>query len=106
MAKIPPRRNDEARRQPGDEGKKSKLNPNDTSTENQRAIILAALQIAPRTTVELRHDFGIMQPAPRIHELINRFNYRIDSVRLTAVTPDGIKHPRVALYVLQPGGAV
>lgn len=98
-------RNDEAHGKVGDEAEQKALSPHNTSLSNQRAIILAALRIAPRTTVELRHDFGVMMPAARIYELINRFNYHIDSVRINATTPDGVLHPRVALYVLQTGGA-
>lgn len=78
------------------------LNMNDTSTSNQRAITLLAIQNSPKTTVELRHDFGIMHPAARIQELRD-FGYKIGTVRITSMTPDGVKHKAFAKYVY--GGA-
>lgn len=75
-----------------------KLNPNNTSASNQRAITLLAIQDYPKTTVELRHDFGIMHPAARIQELRD-FGHKIDTVRVTSMTPDGVKHKAVAKYV-------
>jgi len=76
------------------------LHPHNTSLSNQRAIILEALEESPKTTVELRHDYGIMQPASRIFELIVR-GHDITSSRVSCFTPDGIKHSAVALYVLR-----
>lgn len=80
-------------------GSNHTVNFNDTSAENQRNIILDALKDGPKTTIELRRDYGIMQPAPRILEL--RANgHRIDTVRVTCLTDDGVKHSGVAQYVL------
>ena len=93
--------NDFACGKAGEEVKRVKLNPNDTTLENQRAIILAALRDGPKTTVELRHQFGIMSPAPRIFEL--RRDYQIDTIFIKAETPDLIKHVCVAKYVLHSG---
>lgn len=76
------------------------LNPNNTSSSNQRAITLLAITNSPKTTVELRHDFGIMHPAARIQELRDR-GHQIDTLRITEMTPDGIKHKAVAKYVLK-----
>jgi len=76
------------------------LNPNDTSTSNQRAITLSAISSAPKSTIELRHKFGIMHPAARIQEL-REMGHEIDTVRITEMTPDGIKHKAVAKYVLR-----
>lgn len=75
------------------------LNLNDTRVCNQRAIILEALKESPKTTVELRHDYGIMQPAPRIFELRQR-GHNIISLRVDCFTHDGIKHNSVAKYIL------
>ena len=75
------------------------LNANNTTASNQRAIILQALKIAPQTTINLRHDFFVMQPAPRVFELIAK-GHPIKSQRVDAETPDGVLHKRVALYVL------
>ena len=74
-------------------------NPHDTSTSNQHAIVLSALRENPKTTIELRHDYGIMQPAPRIKELREQ-GHKIDTVRIDSYTPDGIKHHAIAKYVL------
>ena len=75
------------------------FNFNDTSIQNQRNIVLIALRESPKTTIDLRHDYGIMQPAPRIKELREQ-GHRIDTVRIVSYTPDGIKHSAVAKYVL------
>ena len=90
--------NDFACGKAGEEAEREKLNPNNTTAENQRAIILAALRTGPKTTVELRHIFGIMAPAPRIFEL--RRDYQIHTVFIKAETPDRIKHVCVARYAL------
>lgn len=47
----------------------AKFNLSNTSSDNQRKIILTALVIKPQSTIDLRHGYGIMQPAPRIKEL-------------------------------------
>ena len=101
---IPPRRNDEARRQPGDEENKSKLDPHDTSAENLCAIAYAALLTGRQSTADLRHTHGIMHPGGRINDLRNA-GHKIDTVLVSIQTPDGITHRKVAMYVLQPGGA-
>ena len=98
-----PDRNDEALREQGDEAEQdSKLNRNDTSTENQRQIILEALRTGSKDTVTLRGEYGVLMPAPRIHELRHKFGYEIDRVNVTRFTDDGVKHNRVALYILKP----
>lgn len=79
---------------------KSTLNPNNTSIDNQHAIVLAALKDGPKTTIELRHVFGVMMPAARIRELRLAGN-QIDTVRVVSYTPDGIKHHSIAKYVLR-----
>lgn len=76
------------------------LNPNNTSASNQRAITLLAITNSPKTTVELRHDFGIMHPAARIQELRDS-GHEIDTIRIETYTPDGIRHKAVANYVLR-----
>lgn len=76
------------------------LNPHNTSSSNQRAITLSAITNAPKSTIELRHDFGIMHPAARIQEL-REMGHEIVTIRVTDVTPDGIKHKAVAKYVLR-----
>lgn len=76
------------------------LDAKNTATANQRAIILAALREEPKTTIQLRHDYGIMMPGSRIKELRDRGN-RIETIRVIRNTPDGISHYAVALYVLQ-----
>ena len=78
----------------------NKLNPNDTSTNNQHQIILSALREQPQSTIALRHVYGIMMPAARIKELRD-MSYRIDTVRVVEYTPDNIKHHAVAKYVLR-----
>lgn len=81
-------------------GHKERFDFKDTSTENQQNIVLMALRDSPKTTIELRHDYGVMMPAARVKELREQ-GYRIDTVRITSLTPDGIKHSKVARYVLR-----
>lgn len=80
-------------------GSNYKSNFNDTSAANQRNIILNALKGSPKTTIELRHDYGVMMPAARIKELREE-GHRIDTVRKSCFTDDGIRHNGVAQYVL------
>jgi len=75
------------------------LDLNNTSISNQHRIIYSALVIKPQSTIDLRHGYGIMQPAPRIKELRD-MGYQIDTVRVNESTPDNIKHYSVAKYVL------
>jgi hypothetical protein len=79
--------------------KDKKFDPQNTSVINQRNIAFSVLQEAPRTTVELRDDFGIMMPAARIKEL-RQLGHIINTIRVTCITPDGVKHNGVAKYVL------
>lgn len=81
-------------------GHKARFDFKDTSTENQQNMVLMALRDSPKTTIELRHDYGVMMPAARVRELREQ-GYRIDTVRITSLTPDGIKHSKVAKYVLR-----
>ena len=75
------------------------LNRHDTSASNAREIIIQALLTGPKTTIELREQWGIMAPAPRILEL-KRLGRNIVSIPVSAFTADGIKHYGVARYVL------
>jgi len=81
---------------------KKPLNAHDTSLANQQAIVLSALQKEGQTTSSLRHEYGVMHPAGRIQEL-KEIGHRIDTVYGTVITPDGVKHRRVAKYFLFPG---
>jgi hypothetical protein len=80
-------------------GSKDTFNFNDTSAVNQRNIILDALKDSSKTTIELRRDYGVMMPAARIKEL-RELGYKINTVRTSGFTNDGIKHNGVAKYVL------
>jgi len=75
------------------------LNHNDTSASNARAIIIRALRIEPKTTIQLREQLGVMTSAQRIFEL-NLRGFCIASSRVSAFTADGIRHRGVARYVL------
>jgi len=76
------------------------MSTHNTSTSNQRAITLSAISSTPKSTIELRHEFGIMHPAARTQELRD-IEHEIVTVRVTEMTPDGIKHTAVAKYVLR-----
>lgn len=76
------------------------------NSEAQRQRILAALRRRAQTTEDLR-SIGIFQAAARIKELRDRFNYDIETVRVTVVDRESYSHPRAALYVLhKPKGVV
>lgn len=75
------------------------LNCHDTSASNAREIIIQALLTGPKTTIELREQWGVMAPAPRILEL-KRLGWIIVTFPVSAFTADGIKHHGVARYVL------
>ena len=76
------------------------------NSEAQRQRILAALRRRPQTTEDLR-QIGIFQAATRVKELRDRFNYDIETVRVTVIDRESYPHPRAALYVLhEPKGAV
>ena len=72
---------------------------NDNSASTQRARVIQALRTGPKTTIELRRDWGIMQPAPRVFELKAR-SYIIVTTPVSAYTDDGVLHRAVARYVL------
>lgn len=74
----------------------------DTSTPNQRSIVLAALQTGPKTTIELQYEYGVMAPSVRISELKKK-GHNIEKVKVVAQTPDGVWHKGIAKYFLVPG---
>ena len=72
---------------------------NDNSASTQRARVIQGLRTGPKTTIELRRDWGIMQPAPRVFELKAR-GYIIVTTPISAHTDDGALHRGVARYLL------
>ena len=72
---------------------------NDNSASTQHARVIQALRTGPKTTIELRPDSGVMQPAPRVFELKAR-GYIIVTTPVSANTDDGVLHRGVARYVL------
>ena len=75
------------------------LNRHDTSASNARENIIKALLTGPKTTIELREQWGVMAPAPRILEL-KRLGWIIVTFPVSAFTADGVKHRGVARYAL------
>ena len=77
---------------------------NNTSTEAQRARLLAWLKQGPIDTISARRDLNILAPAARIIEL--RFaGYPISTQRITLTDDQGRTHNRIALYFLSSEGA-
>jgi len=73
---------------------------NITSTANQRAFILAHLEVNnSATTLDFRNA-GIMAPAARIKEL-KEAGYNISKTLEDQFDHVGVKHGRVARYFLQ-----
>ena len=102
------RDDDAMRARHGDEADQKQLSPNDTSIENQRQIILAALRTGPKDTVTLRGDYGVLMPAPRIHELRHKYGYDIDTVNVIRFTEDasGQTSPAGSATAVYPAGTV
>jgi len=74
------------------------LKSRSTSTEAQRAKLLALLQRGPKTTIELRNQ-GIIMPATRVFEL-KRDGNDITTELVTQYDDNGFIHPRCARYHL------
>lgn len=75
----------------------------DTSVSNQWEIVLEALVTGPKSSIQLKDEYGVMAPAARIAEL-RKLGYKIATIRVRAHTKDGVLHRGVALYILLPGG--
>lgn len=71
----------------------------DTSTNSQRARIMARLSEGPATTMELMEELNIMRPGARINELRGE-GHDIRTHLQDVLDPWGRKHTRVALYYL------
>ncbi|MDV2116473.1 helix-turn-helix domain-containing protein [Alcaligenes faecalis] len=69
-----------------------------TTTQAQRARLIALLRTAPRHTHELRAN-GISHPAGRVQDLL-KMGFEIKSSRTVTVDSDGFAHYSVAMYVL------
>jgi hypothetical protein len=75
----------------------SSLKLHDTSASAQRARVIQALRTGAKTTIQLREEWGVMSPAPRVLELRMR-GYDIETVPVSAATADGVLHRAVARY--------
>lgn len=71
----------------------------DTTTEAQRARLLARVQKGPIDTLSARAELNILHPAARIQELRDR-GYPIKTHLITKTDEHGRKHQRVALYYI------
>jgi len=78
---------------------------NNNNNVAQRQRLLAALQVAPISTIEARRDLDIMMPAARVHELRHKLGFDIDLVWTVQPTDSGKLH-RIGKYVLHPEGGV
>lgn len=76
---------------------------NNHSAADQRTRILNYLQKhGSATTIELRHNLDIMQPAARIFELKHHFGHNIVTTLTEAENPEGGTQ-KVARYTLKAG---
>lgn len=75
---------------------------NNTCSINQRKRLLDALRERPLSTIQMRHELDVIQPAARIFELRHDQNYNIITQWENQETPEGYMH-RVAKYVLLSG---
>lgn len=74
------------------------LKSRSTSTEAQRAKLLALLRLGPQTTYSLRKH-GLAQCAARVWDL-RAAGHIINTERVTAIDSDGFTHVGVARYTL------
>lgn len=75
------------------------------STSVQRLRVLSALEEAEGeglTTIELREQYDVMAPAPRVHELRWQFGYNIQLLWSKAANAQGNIHS-CGRYFLLPG---
>lgn len=75
--------------------------------EAQYSRVLQMLRSGEKSTIDLRRG-GVMMPAARIKELVEKRGYAIDRVALRDLWDTwGYLHPRVAIYALrgEPGEA-
>nr|GAT44056.1 predicted protein [Mycena chlorophos] len=70
-----------------------------TSSEAQRARLLARLKHGAISTIDARRELNVMHPAMRVKEL-REAGHRIVTVPVTRYDDQGRKHHRVALYTL------
>ena len=75
------------------------LKLNDNSVASQRARVIQALRLGPKTTLELRADWGVLMPASRIFEL-NERGWKIAKITVKAATADGVEHHGIARYFI------
>ncbi|MBV1959877.1 MAG: helix-turn-helix domain-containing protein [Pseudomonadales bacterium] len=86
---------------PDQENSPSKQQPHDNSTAMQRTRLSNALdEVGPRglSTIELREDYDIMSPAPRVLEL-RALGFQIETLWIVDENSQGNVH-RCARYVL------
>ncbi|MBM5571536.1 MULTISPECIES: helix-turn-helix domain-containing protein [Deefgea] len=74
-------------------------NLTNTSAASQRQRVLQALRQRGHSTVELRDDWNIMQPAPRIKEL-RESGYEINTELCPVLDGFNRPHSKVAIYTL------
>lgn len=75
------------------------MSARDTSSEAQRARLLARVQEGPVDTLTARAELNILHPAARIQELRDR-GYPIKTHLISKTDEHGCKHQRVALYYI------
>jgi hypothetical protein len=82
--------------------KARKYSRKSTSTEAQYQRIVTMLETGPKNTMEFRRA-GIMSPASRIKEMVDRMGYYISSTPINIWDEWGYCHKGVALYQLMSG---
>ena len=73
-----------------------------TNDTNQRKRLLEAFRSRPMSTIQIRHELDVFQPAARIHELRHDEGFNIITHWEKQETPEGYMH-RIAKYVLLSG---
>ncbi len=81
---------------------KPRKQTNDTASTNQRKRLIDARRKRPLSTIQIRHELDVFQPAARIFELRHDQGYNIITQWDKQETPEGYMH-RVAKYVLLAG---
>tara|TARA_R110001599_G_scaffold9972_5_gene49281 strand:- start:6531 stop:6797 length:267 start_codon:yes stop_codon:yes gene_type:complete len=79
---------------------------NNVDTAAQRSRVIHALRENPKglSTIQLREEWNVMAPAPRVFELRHDHGFNIEKVYTTSTDSQGHEH-RNARYILKPSSS-
>ena len=75
---------------------------NQSTAHQRKKIHDYFIEHGSATTIQIRHELDVMQPAARIFELRHNYGLNIQKVWADELNPNGTIHS-VAKYILKPG---